>query len=349
MRPLDSPRLTVGGVPAKLRALGQHGQAALRIATFNLESLDEGPGVAPALEARLPILAPMLERLAADVICFQEVNAQPREGGKGRDFAALGRLLAAAGLSGYAVVHSEKRGAGPADHHNLATASHVPIEETHQLWHDLVPAPRHGYVTAGPALGADASLAWERPVLYTRLRAPGGETLHLYNVHLRAPLACPVPGQKEGAFAWKSIAGWAEGYYLSEIKRAGQAFELRLALDRLFDAEPSAHVCIAGDFNAEEHHAPIEILRGEEDNTGNPALAARVMVPVERAVPASSRYSVIHQGRRQMLDHVMASRALMGHLRGCEIHNEALSDEVTAYGRPSSLSYHAPVVAVFDL
>lgn len=324
----------------------------MRIATFNLENLDDGPDVRPPLSERLPVLAPMLERLDADILCLQEVNGQRPAGAKERKLAALERLLEASRLRGYHLAVSSKRGGGGlTDHHNLVTLSRLPIAATEQIWHDLVPEPTHAFVTADPLVKDAVPLAWERPVLYTRITVAGNRPLHLFNVHLRAPLACAVPGQKVDTFAWKSIAGWAEGYYLSEIKRAGQAFELRLAIDRLFDADAAAMICIAGDFNAEEHHTPIEILRGEDDNTGNGALSGRVMVPVEHSLSADRCYTVIHQGRRQMLDHIMASRPLMGRYRGSEIHNEALADELTGQVavNPSPVSYHAPVVAVFDL
>lgn len=324
----------------------------MRIATFNLENLDDGPDIRPPLAERIPVLAPMLDRLDADILCLQEVNGQRLPGAKERKLAALERLLEATSLRGYRLAVSSKRsGSGLTDHHNLVTLSRRPIAETEQLWHDLVPEPTHAFVTADPAVKDAVPLAWERPVLYTRIEVARKKALHLFNVHLRAPLACAVPGQKADTFAWKSIAGWAEGYYLSEIKRAGQAFELRLAIDQIFDAEPEALICIAGDFNAEEHHTPIEILRGEDDNTGNGALAGRVMVPVEHALAADRCYTVIHQGRRQMLDHIMASRRLMGSFRESEIHNEALADELTGQVaiNPSPVSYHAPVVAVFDL
>lgn len=324
----------------------------LRLATFNLESLDDGPDVRPPLADRIAVLAPMLERLDADILCLQEINGQRLEGAKERKLLALERLLEASAMRGYRVAVTSKRGGGGLnDHHNLVTLSRRPIAATEQLWHDLVPEPRHVYVTADPAVTDAVRLAWERPILYTRIDRGGGKPLHLFNVHLRAPLACPVPGQKAGTFAWKSIAGWAEGYYLSEIKRAGQAFELRLAIDSLFDADADADICIAGDFNAEENHTPIEILRGEDDNIGNGALSARVMVPVEHSLPADRRFTVIHQGRRQMLDHIMVSRRLMGRYRGSEIHNEALADELTGQVavNPSPVSYHAPVVALFDM
>jgi endonuclease/exonuclease/phosphatase family metal-dependent hydrolase len=167
--------------------------------------------------------------------------------------------------------------------------------------------------------------------------------------------ACTVglagAGAEAGRVRLNSIAGWAEGYYLSELRRAGQAFELRLALDQIFADEPQALVSIAGDFNAEEHHTPLDIIRGEVDNTGNGALVGSEMIPLEHAVDESRRFTVIHQGRRQMLDHVLVSRPLMGRFKASEIHNEALADEFTGYAsvEASPASYHAPVLAVFDL
>ena len=74
-------------------------------------------------------------------------------------------------------------------------------------------------------------------------------------------------------------------------------------------------------------------------------------MPLERAVPESRRFTVLHAGQRLMLDHVLVSRSLMGAFRGIEIHNEALEDEVVGYAlaEGSPESFHAPVVAEFDL
>ena len=333
------------------RTAADRGGTLLRIATFNVESLDEARGDGPCLEARIQVLAPQLQRADADILCLQEVNAQKPAKGRKRTLSALDALIEAAGLSGYHLAVSQNRaGTGPRDIHNLVTLSRFEINLTEQLWHDLVGEPRHRFVN-GDEPGAEITLAWDRPVLYTRIEMPGGTPLHLFNLHLRAPLACPVPGAKADQFAWNAVAAWAEGYYLSEIKRAGQALELRCALDALFDDDENALICIAGDFNSEEHHTPVEIIRGQEDNTANGALAARVMVPVEHSMPADRRFTVIHQGRRQMLDHILVSLPLLGHYQGSEIHNEALSDELVGYAavEASPVSYHAPVVALFDL
>ncbi len=323
----------------------------MRLATFNLESLDEAKGKGPSLEVRIKVLAPQITRADADILCLQEVNAQkPRIVGK-RSLRALEALMDATGLTGYHLAVSQRRaGKGPRDIHNLVTLSRTPIVATEQLWHELVDEPRHRFST-GEAAGDDIRLAWDRPILYTKIEAPGGRLLHLFNLHLRAPLACPVPGGKADQFVWNSTAAWAEGFYLSEIKRAGQALEARLAIDGVFDSDADALIAVAGDFNSEEHHTPVEIIRGAEEDTGNGGLAGRVMVPVEHSLAGDRRFTVIHQGRRQMLDHVLVSRALLGHYQGSEIHNEALTDELVGYAsvEDSPVSYHAPLVAIFDL
>ena len=46
----------------------------MRIATFNLESLDLAPKASVPLDVRAKILRPALKRLNADVLCLQEVN-----------------------------------------------------------------------------------------------------------------------------------------------------------------------------------------------------------------------------------------------------------------------------------
>jgi endonuclease/exonuclease/phosphatase family metal-dependent hydrolase len=174
----------------------------MRLATFNLESLDDRPGTEPSLAARIAVLAPALERLDADILCLQEVNAQ-RPSGKGpRGFAALDALLDAAGLIGFErAVTTNRAGSGPADVHNLVTLARTPIIDSRQIWHDFVPPPHHAYVTAEGDSATPVEISWDRPVLYTKVGIKDGATLHLFNVHLRAPLASPVPGQKRGEFA----------------------------------------------------------------------------------------------------------------------------------------------------
>ncbi len=111
----------------------------------------------------------------------------------------------------------------------------------------------------------------------------------------------------------KTFRAGLEGYFLASIKQSGQALEARLATDRVFDADPVALI--------------------------------------EHSLPASRRFTVIHAGRRLMLDHMLVSRPLMAYFRELEVHNEMLGDELVAQtlAHPSPESYHAPIVAEFDI
>jgi len=305
------------------------------------------------LAARVGILRPQLERIAADILCLQEVNAQ-RTGPKGtaRTLSALDRLLDGTAYSSFHRLHSELRDIkGPLDVHNLVILSRYPVVRHCQYWHDLAPPPSYRPVTADPQFGASAPIEWDRPALYAAVEIPDGRLVHVINLHLRAPLAAIIPGQKEGQFCWKTVPGWAEGFFVAAIKRAGQAMEVRFAIDRIFDDTPDALIVVCGDMNAELREMPVRILRGEEADTSNGALAGRVMIPLDRTAPESQRFSVVHDGIAVMLDHVLVSRALLRYFEHVEIHNEALEDELVGYAKvhKSPESYHAPVTAEFSL
>jgi len=346
----------------------------VRIGSFNLESLDDeteddravgdesGGAEAAPFAARYAVLRPQLRRMAADILCLQEVHGQrdPRvagdEGPKApRRLRALDRLLDGTPYADFHRVETVNRaGSGALDVHNLAILSRYPIRAHAQVWHDFVPPPVHGYLTADPAASpgtAPAEQRWDRPILWATIGLPGGERLHVVNLHLRAPLAAAVPGQKAGAFAWRSTRGWAEGFWIAAMKRAGQALEARLLVDELFDGDPDAMIAVAGDCNAELRETALRLLCADPADTGNGALAGRALLAVEAALPADRRHTVIHGGRPVMLDHLLASRRLMGRFQGCEIHNEALGDELVAAanlpGTPES--FHAPLVAEFNL
>jgi endonuclease/exonuclease/phosphatase family metal-dependent hydrolase len=184
----------------------------------------------------------------------------------------------------------------------------------------------------------------------TEIALPGGQTVSVVNVHLRAPLASPVAGQKTGPFAWRTAAGWAEGFYLATLKREAQALELRLLVDEMLSANPTALLAVAGDFNAEDYGPTLRLAIAAEEDLGASELSPHSLIVLDRATPADRRWSVLHHGRPQMLDHILVSRALYGHFRTIEVHNEGLGDEALGYGKAlhSAASYHAPVVAQFD-
>jgi endonuclease/exonuclease/phosphatase family metal-dependent hydrolase len=298
------------------------------------------------------VLRPALERLAADVLCLQEVNAQHVAGREERQLVALDKLVAGTPYARFSrAVSSGPAGHGAADVHNLVTLSRFPILATREVRHDLVAPLLHTSITAEPGKGAQVPITFDRPLLVTEIALPGGQTVSVVNVHLRAPLASPVAGQKTGPFAWRTAAGWAEGFYLATLKREAQALELRLLVDEMLSADPAALLAVAGDFNAEDYGPTLRLAIAAEEDMGASELSPHSLIVLDRAIPADRRWSVLHHGRPQMLDHILVSRALYGHFRTIEVHNEGLGDEALGYGKAlhSAASYHAPVVAQFDM
>jgi endonuclease/exonuclease/phosphatase family metal-dependent hydrolase len=323
----------------------------LRIATFNLENLDDKPGQKPTLNERIALMRPQLLRLRADILVLQEVNGQ-EEPGQPRRLLALAKLLVNTPYTGYHQVSTmTENGVQVYDERNLVVLSRFEILEHHQYKHDFAPAPRYRKVTATPAESEARAVTWERPLLHVRIQLDSHRVLDLINVHLKSRLPTSIPGQQMDQNTWKTPSGWAEGFFLSSMKRVGQALEARMLIDTLFDADENALIVVCGDFNADVDEVPVEAIRGDVENTGNDRLAKRVIVPCEQTIPEPSRFSLLHHGTRQMIDHLMVSRSLLAHYRGSEIHNELLHDESVAFGTDVKFpeSDHAPVIAEFEL
>lgn len=324
----------------------------MRLATFNIESLDLPPKAELPIEARAAVLRPLLDRLGADVLCLQEVNGQHVPGESGRVLKALDALLEGTPYARFErAATMAASGAGVGDVHNLVTLSRWPIMARRQVKGDLVEPASWRPRTADPPATAALPVVPERPLLATTIAHPSGAAIEVVNLHLRAPLAGGIPGGKVAPFSWENTSAWAEGYFLSAIKRTAQALELRLLVDEMLDRDPAALIVAAGDYNAEDHETPVKIAVAAEEDTGNGALTPRSLVVLDRAIAADRRWSVLHHSRPQMLDHILASRTLYGRMRSIDVYNEALGDEAVGHDRVDRAagSYHAPVVVVFDL
>jgi endonuclease/exonuclease/phosphatase family metal-dependent hydrolase len=316
----------------------------VRLATWNLESFDDrGP---LGLDARVRALRPMLERLAADVLCLQEVGAQ-KVPGDGRRLAWLDALVAGTAYESFHRFAAGLPSGGLSDVHNLVVLSRAPFSSTRAVAHALVPAP---VLPRATAAGETLALRWDRPLLEVAVGL-GRHTLHVIAAHLRAPLATPFEGEKLGPFSWRRSSAWAEGFFAAGLKRTGQALEARLLVDARFDEDPDALVLVAGDLNAELDQTPLRILRARVEDTGSPALASRALTPLTDRVPAERRHSLFHEGRPQLVDHLLASRALAERQVGADIFNDGLGDEWSAAlrGETTAGSFHAPVVAEVSL
>jgi endonuclease/exonuclease/phosphatase family metal-dependent hydrolase len=318
-----------------------------RLATYNLENLDEGGS--PSFDARAAVIRPALERLRADVICFQEVNGQEREGQK-RDILTLKEMLAPTRYKAHHLITTKTKSSNEAyNERNLVTAlpSDWQVLETRQINQDRMAAPEFKRTIAEDDTAKP--VRWERPLLYVKAEAPGGAVLHILNTHFKSKIAVGVDDLMVDDYTWRTASGWAEGFFLSSMKRVGAALEARLVIDDIFDADPEANIIIAGDFNARSEEVPVMALRGRVEETGNGALAGRVMVPLEDNVPESSRFTLYHHGKGEMIDHILASRGMLAAFSHTEIHNEILPDESIRFRTDEDFPEpdHAPVVAAF--
>lgn len=322
----------------------------IRIATFNVENLDDRPDLVPSLATRAKILRPQLNRLRADILCLQEVHSQIS--GKKRVLSALKALLKGTRYENYHMVHSvdpDKK--QPYDQRNLIILSRFKIKSTAQYLHDLVEAPQYRMVSAQPKQAAAEAVTWERPVLHAVIELEDGREIEVINLHLKSKLPTDIPGGKDpnNRFVWKSAIACGEGNFLSVMKRVGQAFEARFLVEKIFDANPEANLVVCGDLNCDLEEAAVRILRSPVEETGNGDLHDRVLIACESSVPEQSRFSIKHHGQGYMYDHILASRGLLGFYKGTEIHNEDLPDESIAFATDQKFPQadHAPVVAEF--
>ncbi|MEU4237388.1 endonuclease/exonuclease/phosphatase family protein [Actinoplanes sp. NPDC026619] len=317
----------------------------LRISTFNLENFDETPDLAD----RILLMRPQIQRLRADIACFQEVHGQERPG-RPRALLALRALLDDTNLAGAELVSTKPKDDGVYNERNIVVATHLPVLSRQQLRNELVAAPTYRRLTANPPDQFPIEVGVERPILHVELDV-GGRPLHVINVHLKSKLPTDIPGGMLDTFTWRTADAWAEGSFISSMKRMAQALEVRRLVDQILDRDPDARIVVAGDFNATPDEIPVLAIRGQVEDTGNGALSQRVLVPIEQTVPESSRYTLFHQGKGNMLDHMLVTRNLLASYRGSEIHNELLHDESQSFATDKKFpeSDHAPVVATFDL
>ena len=322
----------------------------IRIATFNLENFDDQQGATPTLAERIAAMRPQLERVNADVLCLQEVHAQGAA--DNRTLAALDQLVAGTQYAGYNRATTTTVDGDLYRFRNLVVLSSLPIAGEHQIRDTDGPQPSYQFATANPPDQTADAVEWERPMLHVELLLAPGRVLHVINLHLKSKIASNVAGQKVNNYTWRTPSAWAEGSFVSSMKRVGQALQTRLTVDEIFDAGAAETlIAIFGDLNAEADEVPVRAICGNVEDTGNPAHAQRVLVPCQKNIPESTRYSLLHLGHGEMIDHVLASRDLFRFFDHAEIHNETLVDESGAFRTDVKFpeSDHAAVIAEFRL
>lgn len=339
----------------------------IRMATFNVENLhtpiEESADSTdaedrPTLDERIDVMRPQLRRIDADILCLQEVHAQEPGDGQ-RELLALDRLVEDTQYADYNRARTETSDGDPYDKRNLVVLSRFPVGETIEIEQEIgegAPEPKYRPVTPESPPEQAEPIRWERPILHVKLEV-GDELLHVLNVHLKSKIPTDIESQQDDddPYRWLSAAAWAEGSFISTMKRVGQALQLRQTIDGIFDdyddqdRDPMIAAC--GDFNAGLGSVPLKAIEGPRAEIDNPALAGRVLVPAGQSIPKSARYTLLHHGKGEFIDHILLSRALLEYYDTAEIHNEILADESLPFrsDRLFPESDHAPLIAEFEM
>lgn len=110
-------------------------------------------------------MRPRFERVAADIICLQEINSQGASGS--RTLAALDQLLSGTSYAGFNRQTTLITSGQLYEERNLVTLSRFPIIKTQVIRDGDGPRPSYRMATASPPDSTAGTLEWERPLLHT--------------------------------------------------------------------------------------------------------------------------------------------------------------------------------------
>ena len=312
-----------------------------RIGTWNLENLFrpgvDGPSSKGDYDQKLKTLAATINDLEPDVLCVQEV-------GDPDALADLVKLLSGTWHSALADPDGRGIRAGIISRTELSSVDQIAAfpdkVQPVQVEDDGATIQEMGR----PALRAQVKLA--------------GTTVTVISAHLKSKLLS-FPG---GRFNPKDEGERARYGFYALTRRAGEAAALRAGADISLDGDGGRHaVVVAGDLNDEIQAATTQILLGpggSEIGTKGHQIPdkgdATRLWNVGPLIPEKERYSRIYQGRGELIDHILISKALVDKVKSASAGSEKLGTTPSITDNPNARkdkpgSDHRPVVADFEL
>ncbi|WP_412734691.1 endonuclease/exonuclease/phosphatase family protein [Krasilnikovia sp. MM14-A1259] len=310
--------------------------------TWNVENLFRagqpgGPSTAAAYEAKLDGLAAMINGQAPDVVAVQEIG----------DPAALDDLTALLHGTWHAQVstHPDDRGI------RVAWLSTRPISDPVEI-------------TAFPPLlrpvQADdqgATLGhMGRGAVAISVTADTGVPVRLITTHLKSKLLT-FPG---GRFNPRDEDERARYAAYAITRRAAEAASLRVALTGALNGPGEHPVVLTGDLNDTPQAATTQLLLGppgseigtrgfDQPDRGD----QQRMWNLAPLMPPGQDYSRINSGRKELIDHILVSHAVVSPLTAVTAHAiigtplASIDPGDPAARHDAPASDHAPVLATF--
>jgi len=294
------------------------------------------------LAAKLGWIAETLRTCDADVIGLQEVGTEDLVR------AVLERL----GDSRYG---EPVMGTADARGIRCALLSRVPVLASGVHTAESLPFP---VFQDGDPPPFGARIPLRRGVVHARVDAPGMGPVDILVAHFKSARPVQARDASGREVPATNARMRAEATVRGLVWRAAEALYVRRLVDDLLALDPEARVAVVGDLNDVPGSPALRAVQGE----GNGEL-----FDCAADVDASARFSMLHDGRRIQIDHVLASAALFSHLRGARFLNATLREHApvrspaspapvasaAAVGGPCAAapptvdSDHAPLVTLF--
>ncbi len=301
------------------------------VATFNvknlLEPIDERERA--LLPEKLAFIASALVECDADVVGLQEVGSAELVR------AVLARMGAPSGYG--------EPWIGPADARGIRCAllSRLPLLGARMHTASALPFP--AFVAGDPApFGARIPL--RRGVVHARVMAPGMGAVDVMVVHFKSPRSVAErdeSGREREGLAQASPRTRAEGSLRSLVWRAAEALHVRGLVDEVLGSSTTtdgpARVAVVGDMNDGPDSPVLRTLRASGEGA---------LFDCTGGVDSPARFSILHEGRRGQVDHILATATLFDRLEQARFLNAALRDHAGADGMTID-SDHAALVARF--
>jgi endonuclease/exonuclease/phosphatase family metal-dependent hydrolase len=327
---------------------------SFKVMTWNLENLFEagspfGPKTPEQYQQKLNSLATVILRLDPDVLAVQEVGSP----------AALNDLIGLLQgryshlqLSG----HPDKRGI------RVGFLSKFAIEETE----DILVFPQAGLPNV-PGMDQDGNLIditkLGRGGLRIRISPHPGFPVHLITAHLKSKLLTYPSATNKPRYAPKDEHERSRVAGLALLKRTAEAVALRVKANELLEGNTHAALIVLGDMNDVTTAATTQIFQGPGGseigthgfNRPDQGDDARLF-NLAALIPADRRFSRIHNGVPELIDHILVSQELLpGQPRQVPTVDSYVDGSLPSIGDDPSArrdepgSDHAPIVATFAM
>jgi predicted extracellular nuclease len=298
----------------------------LRVATYNVLNLFDAQNDADkkVIADKIEFLAARILESEADVVGLQEIGSEK----------LLNELVLS--LEKHAPYTHLVVGTPDVRGIRNAIVSRLPFKSSRVLTSPNLDFPR--FVEGDPP-PFGARLPLRRGVVHAEVDAGDFGSVDVLVVHFKSGRGVPLRNAAGEPIAPVVSRDYGEATVRALVFRAAEALFVRGAVDELL-ADPRRKVAVIGDFNDVVDSVPVRIVRG-----GGPTL----LQSCTELVAKENRYTVLHGGNRQTIDHVLVSWDLRNALKNCSILNELLRDHDAGFSdAPRADSDHALVVASFE-